>query len=153
MKKTAYENRLWKYRHHNFEVYWDALDRSRIEIEFDLEEENVPKLQGLARLLYSEARLENIYNVDKRIHATTRRKFQWIMKYNLKKFDDSGDPNMVAEKSSGYAEHKLPYGRRLTADEYVNHEPLLIRSNKAIVFAPPLSNTRHRHICSAQSRK
>ncbi|KAI1444280.1 hypothetical protein F5Y02DRAFT_390306 [Annulohypoxylon stygium] len=116
-RSPSYENRLWKYRHHNFEVYWDALDRSRIEIEFDLEEENVPKLQGLARLLYSEARLENIYNVDKGIHATTRRKFQWIMKYNLKKFDDSGDPNMVAEKSSGYAEHKLPYGRRLTADD------------------------------------
>ncbi|KAI0884918.1 uncharacterized protein GGS22DRAFT_148152 [Annulohypoxylon maeteangense] len=112
-RSPSYENRLWKYRHHNFEVYWEALDRSRITIDFHEDDvfsiyEGHTELTGLARLLLSEAVLKKM--------SRPRGYNHWRMKANLKKLDDGGDPNMVAETSSGYANHRIPYGLLLTAE-------------------------------------
>ncbi|KAI1454775.1 hypothetical protein F4805DRAFT_438391 [Annulohypoxylon moriforme] len=111
-RSPSYENRLWKYRHHNFEVYWDKLDRSQIVITFDEDDDDYEghkDLTGLARLLFSESVLRKIRK--KGDHN------RWRMKANLKKLDDSGDPNLVAETSSGYANHRIVYGIRITAED------------------------------------
>ncbi|KAF2963293.1 hypothetical protein GQX73_g10283 [Xylaria multiplex] len=51
----AYENRLWKYRCHNFEVFWDSLERSRINTElFEPFMHGLEDPEGLARLLSFE---------------------------------------------------------------------------------------------------
>lgn len=98
----AYENRLWKYRNHNFEVYWDSLDRSRVK-DINLDYDDDPRdLTGLARLIRSEETLRR----DK-----TR---PYRLKRSLKRLDDGGDPTMTAP--SGYATHEIPYGEKFTAE-------------------------------------
>ncbi|KAI1472682.1 uncharacterized protein F4812DRAFT_409879 [Daldinia caldariorum] len=103
-RSPSYENRLWKYRQHNFEVYWDALDRKRLK-DIDLEEYDMAhrNLTGLARLIFSE-------EVLKKEPGPT-----WKKNRNLRKLDDSTGPNMVVESLSGYTNHILPYGMQLTA--------------------------------------
>ncbi|KAI1799006.1 hypothetical protein F4811DRAFT_568851 [Daldinia bambusicola] len=104
-RSPSYENRLWKYRQHNFEVYWDALDRERVK-DIDLEEYDVAhrNLTGLARLIFSEEMLKKNPGSE------------WKKNRNLRKLDDSRGPNMVVESFSGYTNHVLPYGMQLTAN-------------------------------------
>lgn len=102
-RSPSYENRLWKYRHHNFEVYWDALERSRVRsINTEPDNDEHRNLTGLARLIFSEGILNNIRN-------------EWRLNSNLKKLDGGRDPSLVIETTSGYANHVIPYGVRLTA--------------------------------------
>ncbi|KAI1359013.1 ankyrin repeat protein [Xylaria arbuscula] len=55
----AYEYRLWKYRKYNFEVFWDSLDRSRINpILFNPFLTVFDRVQGLGRLLLYEKELQ-----------------------------------------------------------------------------------------------
>ncbi|KAJ3575038.1 hypothetical protein NPX13_g4171 [Xylaria arbuscula] len=55
----AYEYRLWKYRKYNFEVFWDSLDRSRINpILFNPFLTKFDRVQGLGRLLLYEKELQ-----------------------------------------------------------------------------------------------
>jgi hypothetical protein len=89
-------------------VFWDGLDRSRIDeeyfknfVEFN---ENLASLKGLARLIFSEVVLTRPYRI------------YWRKRF-LKKIDDSGEPDLTPE--SGYASHHIPYGERFTADKYV----------------------------------
>ncbi|OTB10039.1 hypothetical protein K445DRAFT_27965 [Daldinia sp. EC12] len=102
-RSPSYENRLWKYRQHNFEVYWDSLDRSRVK-SIDIEEYDMSHryLTGLARLIFSEAVLRK------------KPSSEWKKNRNLRKLDDSKGP-MAVESLSGYANHILPYGLTLTA--------------------------------------
>ncbi|TLS27460.1 hypothetical protein PpBr36_05142 [Pyricularia pennisetigena] len=51
-RSPSYENRLSKYSHRNFEVYWPDLDRSRIDPT--IFERNFRRIPGLARLLVLE---------------------------------------------------------------------------------------------------
>jgi hypothetical protein len=51
-RSPSYENRLAKYSHRGFEVYWPALDRSRIDPT--IFERSFTKTLGLARLLVLE---------------------------------------------------------------------------------------------------
>ncbi|RYP42706.1 hypothetical protein DL767_000075 [Monosporascus sp. MG133] len=105
-RSPSYENRLWKYRNQNFDVYWDCLDRTRIDEEYFrsfVEYYNdLSSLKGLARLIFSEVVLTRDYN------------HYWRKRY-LKKFDDGGEPALAPE--SGYATHNIPYGERFTADK------------------------------------
>ncbi|KAF3764592.1 hypothetical protein M406DRAFT_107219 [Cryphonectria parasitica EP155] len=108
-RSPSYENRLWKYRNQNFDVFWGPLDRSQIQkdyikefAEFDEDAPNLGNLQGLARLIYSEIALSK-----DRSRPYYRKRF-------LKKFDDGGEPALTP--SSGYASHDIPYGERFTAD-------------------------------------
>ncbi|KAF9224651.1 hypothetical protein BS17DRAFT_816863 [Gyrodon lividus] len=104
-RSPSYENRLWKYRNQNFEVFWDSLERSRIDQQefenFVQSFENHTKLTGLARLIFSEVIL-------------ARTDDNYRRKRCLKKFDESGEPALTAP--SGYASHDIPYGERFTAD-------------------------------------
>jgi hypothetical protein len=51
-RSPSYENRLSKYSHRGFEVYWPVLDRSRIDPT--IFERNFNRTVGLARLLVLE---------------------------------------------------------------------------------------------------
>lgn len=51
-RSPSYENRLSKYSHRNFEVYWSELDRSRIDPT--IFERSFQRTLGLARLLILE---------------------------------------------------------------------------------------------------
>lgn len=115
--KTAYESRLWKYRNHNFEVYWDELERFRVKkIDYDPSEQKHRELTGLAKLIFSEGILENT-------EAYRSVWGRWKSRRSLKRIDDSKDPSMVAEESSGYADLIILYGERTTANEYVTLRP------------------------------
>ncbi|KAH8806113.1 ankyrin repeat protein [Xylogone sp. PMI_703] len=104
-RSPSYENRLWKYRNQNFDVFWDGLDRSQIDEEyfrrFVEDFGDLKSLQGLARLIFSEAILARDYN-------------PYWRKRHLKKFDDGGEPTFTPE--SGYASHDVPYAERFTAE-------------------------------------
>ncbi|KAK6948900.1 hypothetical protein Daesc_008971 [Daldinia eschscholtzii] len=97
----AYENRLFKYRSHNFEVYWDSLDRSRVKKIYVDEEDDPREITGLARLILSEQYLRRYIN-------------PYRLKRALKRYDDGGEPLLTAP--SGYASHEIPYGERFTAE-------------------------------------
>ena len=151
-RRTAYENRLWKYRNHNFEVYWDELERFRIKkIDYDPSEQKQRELTGLAKLIFSETVLENTNGVR-------GNRQRWKLRRSLKKIDDGNDPSMMPEESSGYANHHIPYGERTTAAMYVKHEPQsfligyscnILTEHKVSVTA--LYTTQEPHICSERS--
>ncbi|RYO99636.1 hypothetical protein DL766_009363 [Monosporascus sp. MC13-8B] len=104
-RSPSYENRLWKYRNQNFDVFWDCLDRTRINEDnfWPIVEDfkGLASLKGLARLIFSEIVLSK--------HNDGYRR-----KRVLKKFDNGGEPALTPE--SGYASIDIPYGKRFTAD-------------------------------------
>jgi hypothetical protein len=51
-RSPSYENRLSKYSHRGFEVYWPSIERSRVDPT--IFERSFSRLQGLARLLVLE---------------------------------------------------------------------------------------------------
>ncbi|KAI1271374.1 ankyrin repeat protein [Xylaria sp. FL0933] len=128
-RSPSYENRLWKYRNQNFEVFCDSLERSRIDQsyfeEFVYNVEDLSKLTGLARLVFSEAVLNRPY------------RSYWRKRY-LQKIDDGGEPALTTP--SGYASHDIPYGEQFTADkvcEYVkkhSKEPYLFGTLEEVVI-------------------
>ncbi|KAI1464320.1 uncharacterized protein F4812DRAFT_442994 [Daldinia caldariorum] len=106
-RSPSYENRLYKYRNHNFEVYWDALDRSRVKRHFFDLDEGRGQITGLARLVLSE-------------HDLRRGPRPYQLRRSMKRYDDGGEPLLATP--SGYATHEIPYSERFTAQrvrEYV----------------------------------
>ncbi|GIK05037.1 hypothetical protein Aspvir_009136 [Aspergillus viridinutans] len=101
-RSPSYENRLFKYRWHNFDVYWDGLDRSRIHINWDpYDDEFSPRqLIGLSRLVFFEG---IVAEPEQKYHQRRR----------LRKIQESGDPLLTTP--SGYAVLEIPYGERFTA--------------------------------------
>ncbi|KAI1798565.1 hypothetical protein F4811DRAFT_548003 [Daldinia bambusicola] len=97
-RSPSYENRLYKYRNHNFEVYWDSLDRSRVK-RVTYYDDCWP-ITGLARLILSEQHLQ--MGPD-----------PYRLRRAMKRYDDGGEPIMTAP--SGYATHEVPYGAKFTA--------------------------------------
>ncbi|KAI1741299.1 ankyrin repeat protein [Xylaria scruposa] len=103
----AYEYRLWKYRNHNFEVFWDSLNRSRINpMLFNPIQYTVNKYEGLAKLLLYEKKLQDDGYCEKRL-------FEGI--------DEScGSTSQVP---SDYALYEIPSGEGVTAEMvYENFE-------------------------------
>ncbi|CAH0048968.1 unnamed protein product [Clonostachys solani] len=98
-RSPSYEYRLYKYRSHNFDVYWDFLERSRIDKFIFQGDQNPSELHGLARLLFFEESIRN-YGDDQNYQKRRR----------LKKIQDVED-----SAPSGYADHEIPYGERFTA--------------------------------------
>ncbi|KAI1636450.1 hypothetical protein F4809DRAFT_650578 [Biscogniauxia mediterranea] len=101
-RSPSYENCLWKYRNHNFEVYWDSLDRSRIKLNFststqDEDYPKLPRLTGLARLLPKHSY-----------------KSRYTLKCALKRIDTGGD--QIPAMPSGYATFDIPYSTWYTAE-------------------------------------
>ncbi|KAI1356633.1 ankyrin repeat protein [Xylaria sp. FL0043] len=107
-RSPSYENRLWKYRNHYFEVFWDSLDRLRINIKFPPFVYNLRRPQGLARLLFSEQLIEKR---EEEWRLRWRRNY-WKIR-SLKKIDDKGEPSLSAP--SGYATYNIPYTKLATA--------------------------------------
>lgn len=75
-RSPSYENRLSKYSHRNFEVYWPELDRSRVDPT--IFERSFQRTLGLARLLVLE-----------RLPTTNARE-----KYLTKRREERGRPEM-----------------------------------------------------------
>ncbi|KAI5862660.1 ankyrin [Durotheca rogersii] len=92
-RSPSYENRLSKYSHRNFEVYWQELDRSRIDPT--IYERSFQRTLGLARLLILE-----------RLPTTSARE-----EYLRKRREERGRPGM------GYR-----YYHRLAGNIKDNHE-------------------------------
>lgn len=98
---TAYENRLYKYRSHHFDAYWEALDRGRVDPSKCTRTKESPNVKGLARLIFFEKMLETFGNPYRRQRL-------------LKTIDENGEPT-----HSGYATLEVPYGERFTATRYI----------------------------------
>ncbi|KAJ8059751.1 hypothetical protein OCU04_011391 [Sclerotinia nivalis] len=119
-RSPSYENRLFKYRKHNFEVFWDSLDRRKFDIAerrfgemANSYELNPKRITGLARLVMFEMLL-------KRGHSRP-----YYIQRTLKKVDEVRDPAIMTGGSydlSGYTNIETPYSALFTADrvcEYV----------------------------------
>ncbi|KAI9900887.1 hypothetical protein N3K66_005149 [Trichothecium roseum] len=112
-RSPSYENRLYKYRNHNFDVYWPLLDRSRINHDAcntsssrsGSDGAGPRNLNGLARLVFFEAALR------RRDHHGAGHRAAYRRRRRLKKIDESGRP----PAHSGYAAVEVPYGQRYTA--------------------------------------
>lgn len=76
-RSPSYENRLSKYSHRNFEVYWPELDRSRVDPT--IFERSFQRTLGLARLLVLE-----------RLPTTNARE-----QYLKKRREERGRPELV----------------------------------------------------------
>lgn len=101
LTRSAYENRLYKYRSHLFDAYWDPLDRSKLDQFGCTRHAESPNVEGLARLVFFESLFEK--------YADSYRR-----RRNLKTIDESGEPT-----HSGYATLEVPYGRRFDATKCV----------------------------------
>ncbi|KAI0543598.1 ankyrin repeat protein [Xylaria curta] len=113
-RSPSYENRLWKYRNHYFDVFWDSLDRSRITTDFT-PPCDIKELTGLARLLFSE-------QVG---GCWSRRQEYWRIR-NLHNIEDSGRQNLSAP--SGYATFIIPYGKSFSAERIREHVKYYIKN-------------------------
>jgi hypothetical protein len=102
---AAYESRLFKYRSHNFDAYWDSLDRSQINMVKCTLDAKPKKLKGLARLIFLEFVVAQ-YGDQRKYHQLRR----------LKKIQETGSE----PTHSGYASHEIPYGQRFTAPRYAS---------------------------------
>ncbi|KAM4060509.1 ankyrin repeat protein [Hirsutella rhossiliensis] len=104
-RSPSYENRLYKYRNHNFDVFWDGLERERIDEQFfrdfAADYRKLSRLTGLARLIFSEAVLGR----------GAQEWYRW--RRLMRRLDSGGEPALAAP--SGYATLDIPYGRLFTA--------------------------------------
>jgi hypothetical protein len=102
---VAYESRLFKYRSHNFDIYCDSLDRSKVNLaRCTIAVAKPAELKGLARLLFLEFMVEKY---------GSKRNYQQMRR--LRKIQESGSE----PTRSGYASHEIPYGERFTATRYI----------------------------------
>ncbi|KAI3083872.1 hypothetical protein CBS147353_2016 [Aspergillus niger] len=107
-RSPSYEMRLFKYRKQNLDVFWESLDRSRINMDLfeklrehrDLHPKNV---KGLARLILAE------------IVVSGRRPYtDSLTSRALKKLGDAQDPEFTGP--TVYTSVEIPYTKRFTAD-------------------------------------
>ncbi|CAH0046774.1 unnamed protein product [Clonostachys solani] len=120
-RSPSYENRLSKYSHRNFEIYWPDLDRSRVDPT--IFERNFKRTLGLARLLVLErlpTRSSRDEYLDKRRKERGRpainRGYIFQMGGNIK--DDHEDEVAeweYEEEASSYTTFTVPYGKRYNA--------------------------------------
>ncbi|XRM43420.1 hypothetical protein ABZX51_006597 [Aspergillus tubingensis] len=119
-RSPSYENRLSKYSHRGFEIYWPQLDRSQIDPT--IFERNFSRTVGLARLLVLE-RLpkssDRVSYIEQRRRERGRpapRSNRWKQSGNIK--DDWVDeiPDWEeGEEVSDYHTFTIPYGPRFKA--------------------------------------
>lgn len=120
-RSPSYENRLSKYSHRNFEVYWPELDRSRIDPT--IFERSFQRTLGLARLLVLErlpTRAERDSYIDKRREERGRpalnRTFFRRLHGNIKEnYEDEVADWIDAEDVSNYHTFSVPYGVKFNA--------------------------------------
>ncbi|RMZ85696.1 hypothetical protein DV736_g6555, partial [Chaetothyriales sp. CBS 134916] len=122
-RSPSYENRLSKYSHRGFEVYWSALDRARIDPT--IFERSFGRVKGLARLLVLE-KLPHPSDRDtylaKRRVERGRAPVPWNARYRHQLPGNVKDaqPDDVAEwveedEVSNYHTFTIPYGPKYNA--------------------------------------
>jgi hypothetical protein len=87
-RSPSYENRLSKYSHRGFEVYWPLLDRGRIDPT--IFERSFGRTQGLARLLILEKLPRS---ADRDAYADQRRQERGrpVLRRNFRNYRMSGN--------------------------------------------------------------
>ena len=121
-RSPSYENRLSKYAHRGFEVYWPSLDRSRVDPT--IFERSFMRTQGLARLLILE-KLPKSHDrdayLDQRRAERGRPAIQrWRMRKrlipgNIKNDYEDEVAEWVDEEVSDYHSVTIPYGPKYHA--------------------------------------
>jgi hypothetical protein len=122
-RSPSYENRLSKYSHRGFEVYWPELDRSRIDPT--IFERSFQRTLGLARLLVLEALPDGLsrlgYQERRRRERGRPGAFGFGHSFHalpgdLKdEFEDEIADWLTEEDASDYHTFTLPYGPRYHA--------------------------------------
>ncbi|TRX88447.1 hypothetical protein FHL15_010637 [Xylaria flabelliformis] len=120
-RSPSYENRLSKYSHRNFEVYWPELDRSRVDPT--IFERSFQRTLGLARLLV----LERLPTTNAREQYLKKRReergrpelvnrFQYRLYGNIKDIHEDEIADWVDESEvSNYHTFTVPYGVKFHA--------------------------------------
>ncbi|KAI1126228.1 ankyrin repeat protein [Nemania abortiva] len=120
-RSPSYENRLSKYSHRNFEVYWPELDRSRVDPT--IFERSFQRTLGLARLLV----LERLPTTNAREQYLKKRReergrpelvnrFQHRLYGNIKDIHEDEVADWVDETEvSNYHTFTVPYGVKFHA--------------------------------------
>ncbi|KAH7328643.1 ankyrin repeat-containing domain protein [Stachybotrys elegans] len=120
-RSPSYENRLSKYSHRNFEVYWPELDRSRVDPT--IFERSFQRTLGLARLLVLErlpttSARETYLNKrrQERGRPTTSRGYMNRLGGNLKDYHEDEIADWLSEEDiSNYHTFTVPYGEKFNA--------------------------------------
>ncbi|KAI1375583.1 ankyrin [Hypoxylon crocopeplum] len=120
-RSPSYENRLSKYSHRNFEVYWTELDRSRIDPT--IFERSFQRTLGLARLLVLErlptmnARDEYLRKRrEERGRPELSHRYQFRLRGNIKDIHEDEIADWVDEDEvSNYHTFSVPYGTKFHA--------------------------------------
>jgi ankyrin repeat protein len=122
-RSPSYENRLSKYSHRGFEVYWTLLDRSKIDPT--IFERSFSRVMGLARLLVLEklpGPNERDAYLAKRRAERGRPALPWNYRYrkqlpgNIKDRQPDDVPEWVEEDDvSNYHTFTIPYGPKYHA--------------------------------------
>ncbi|KAF2867127.1 hypothetical protein BDV95DRAFT_528151 [Massariosphaeria phaeospora] len=115
-RSPSYENRLSKYSHRGFEVYWPQLERSRIDPT--IFERNFARTVGLARLLVLErlpSKTEREAYMDERRRERNRPAINRHRNFSLHGNIKDGHEDEVAEwveqdDVSDYHTFTIPYG-------------------------------------------
>ncbi|KAK8056279.1 hypothetical protein PG993_001506 [Apiospora rasikravindrae] len=120
-RSPSYENRLSKYSHRNFEVYWPELDRSRVDPT--IFERSFSRTLGLARLLV----LERLPTTNAREQYLKKRReergrppldhrFQFRLRGNIKDAHEDEVADWINEDDvSSYHTFTIPYGEKFHA--------------------------------------
>lgn len=119
-RSPSYENRLSKYSHRNFEVYWPDLDRSRVDPT--IFERSFQRTLGLARLLVLErlptSTVRDTY-LNKRREERGRptvQRFRHKLFGNIKDYHEDEVADWVDEQEvSNYHTFTVPYGQKFHA--------------------------------------
>jgi len=150
-RSPSYENRLSKYSHRGFEVYWPDFDRSRIDPT--IFERSFQRTLGLARLLVLE-RLptpgaRDAY-MDKRREERGRPRINRYHRNlhslggNIKEdYEDEVADWLTEEEVSNYHTFTVPYGPKFHAKriEKLCYTRDLRTSLRLELFEPDLTNT------------
>lgn len=120
-RSPSYENRLSKYSHRGFEVYWPDLDRSRVDPT--IFERSFQRTLGLARLLVLErlpttSSRETYMNKrrEERGRPAINRNFHRGLYGNIKdEHEDEIADWITAEEVSNYHTFTVPYGPKFPA--------------------------------------
>lgn len=120
-RSPSYENRLSKYSHRNFEVYWPDLDRSRVDPT--IYERSFQRTLGLARLLVLErlptsTARETYLNKrrEERGRPAVHRNRMHRLHGNIKDYHEDEVADWVNEQEvSNYHTFTVPYGAKFHA--------------------------------------
>ncbi|KFA50832.1 hypothetical protein S40293_05813 [Stachybotrys chartarum IBT 40293] len=121
-RSPSYENRLSKYSHRDFEVYWPELDRSRIDPT--IFERSFGRTLGLARLLVLE-RLPTSSARDQYLEkrrqergrpSSKQARFVHRLGGNLKDYHEDEVADWLSDEDvSNYHTFTVPYGQKFNA--------------------------------------